>query len=163
MRRSDRSDVGCTHTDECPLFPLLRASLYRWRDYYCDSDDRWRDCARYKLALTGRPVPISLLPNGRDAQHLRDEAEAIQAAAEVRQAPKQTPPARSDFGSSHTTAQFEQVSATTPEPAWPAEPPPPNSQSRQSPPARSPRAAQREQRAKRGWWTRLAEWMRGPA
>ena len=52
--------MGCLHAKGCPLFPLLNASLRGWRDYYCDSEDRWLDCARYKLSRTGQPVPISL-------------------------------------------------------------------------------------------------------
>src|SRR5437588_2492723 len=79
VHRSDRSDVGCTHAQACPLFPLLNESLRGWRDYYCDSDDRWCECARYKLAVTGQLVPISLLPNGKDAQHLRRAADADQS------------------------------------------------------------------------------------
>lgn len=81
--------MGCSHAVACPLFPLLSASLRGWRDYYCDTDDRWHDCARYKLSLTGRPIPITLLPNGRDAQHLaRAAASAGVATAEpVRKSP----------------------------------------------------------------------------
>jgi hypothetical protein len=47
--------------------------LTGWPDHIretCDDDNRWRDCARHKLALQGGPVPISLLPNGKQAHHL---------------------------------------------------------------------------------------------
>ncbi len=63
--------MGCSHTRECPLFPLLNASLRDWRNYYCDSEDGWQKCARYQLSKTGQLVPISLLPNGADAVHLK--------------------------------------------------------------------------------------------
>jgi hypothetical protein len=128
VRSSDRSGVGCSHTTGCPLFPLLNTSLRGWRNYYCDSEDRWLDCARYKLALKGEPVPISLLPNGKQAHHLD-----WLGWTDIGQAP---PPA--------------QPPARRPEPAphssW--GPPP------ERPPHREPA---------RRWWTRLADWMRGPA
>ena len=73
VHRIDRSGVGCSHREGCPLFPLLNSSLRGWRDYYCDSADRWHDCARYKLSRTGQLVPITLLPNGHDAQLLRPD------------------------------------------------------------------------------------------
>ncbi len=155
--------MGCTHAGECPLFPYLRASLRGWRDYYCDSEDRWLDCARYKVALTGRPVPISLLPNGRDAQHLREIAEADQAAAEANRAAAEA---------SRSVAETQpQGHAPVPrtEPARPSsagQPPP----GRTEPPGRrddAARAAEQPGRsrkqAKDGWWSRVAAWLRGPA
>lgn len=79
----------------CPLFPLLNASLQAWRDYYCDTEDRWPDCARYKMAVTGRPVPTTLLPNGKEAQLLRHAADVGGVGgAEGRRAPQQAPPPR---------------------------------------------------------------------
>lgn len=62
--------MSCWHTAVCPLFPHLRSSLRGWRDHYCDSEQGWRDCARYKMSLTGEPVPIALLPNGRTAMYI---------------------------------------------------------------------------------------------
>lgn len=67
--------MGCSHATGCPLFPLLRESLRGWRDYYCDSNDQWLGCARYKMSMTGERVPISLLPNGAQARHLEDAAD----------------------------------------------------------------------------------------
>lgn len=63
--------MGCLHTRNCPIFPLLNASLSAWRDHYCDSPYGWRECARYRLSRSGELVPITLLPNGADALHLR--------------------------------------------------------------------------------------------
>lgn len=73
--------MSCSHAAGCPLFPLLRASLRGWREYYCDSDDQWLGCARYQVSLTGERVPISLLPNGARARHLEDVTEADRAGA----------------------------------------------------------------------------------
>lgn len=129
--------MPCSHANDCPLFPLLRSSLRGWRDYYCDTEDRWLDCARYKLSLTGQLVPISLLPNGREAHHLRN-------APEPGSFGQTAPPSRAYPGS----ARFE--SAPT---ARPLHPTPKAPQPFWNPPAQSTRH----------WWTRLADWMRGPA
>lgn len=85
--------MSCSHATGCPLFPLLNASLQGWRDFYCDSrEERWRDCARYKLSLTSTRVPISLLPNGHHAQHLKRDADADSCgAAGPRQASQSRP------------------------------------------------------------------------
>lgn len=145
--------MGCTHAGECPLFPYLRASLQGWRDYYCDSEDRWLDCARYKVALTGRPVPISLLPNGRDAQHLREIAEADRAAAEADRAVAETRP--------EGHAPVPRTETARPSPA--GQPPP----GRPAPPVRPDAPVEqpdrRSKQAKDGLWSRIAAWMRGPA
>ena len=171
--RSDRSDMGCSHTESCPLFPLLKASLSGWRDSYCDSEERWRECARYRLASRGQLVPISLLPNGADVGHIR-------AAAERSAAAEPTPPAPLISGSQGTVAWFEPAPA--PKPSRPSQPPPPErrsppppssrpsppSQAPQQPPANPPersteRRAPKRRAPKRRWWNRIAEWMRGPA
>ncbi|HEY0696341.1 MAG TPA: hypothetical protein VGD43_00850 [Micromonospora sp.] len=114
--------MACTHVEGCPLFPLLNASLRGWRNYYCDTVDSWRGCARYKMSLTGQPVPINLLPNGAVAQHL-------ERFTQPRQAP--TPP-----------------------------PPPYSPQVPQQPAAPQ---AQLPKDRKRRWWSRLIDWMAGPA
>ncbi|TDD33196.1 hypothetical protein E1288_45750, partial [Saccharopolyspora elongata] len=92
--------MGCSHAQSCPLFPLLKASLSGWRESYCDSNDRWRDCARYKLASRGQLVPISLLPNGADVGHIRKAAERSATA-------EPTPPAPLISESPETVAWFE--------------------------------------------------------
>lgn len=168
VRRSDRSDMGCSHARTCPLFPLLKASLRGWRESYCDSEERWHECARHKLASRGQLVPISLLPNGADVGHIRKAAERSAAA-------EPTPPSPLISGANGTAAWFEP--APRPEPARPrdapARPREPSVQSqtpqvpRTPPPApRTPSAPDRGARprrtrgSKRRWWTRLAEWMR---
>jgi hypothetical protein len=179
--RTDRSGVGCSHREGCPLFPLLNASLRGWRDYYCDSADRWHDCARYKLSRTGRLVPITLLPNGHDAQLLRpdpgpDRSGSAEPRHASRHAPRQSPPAQLDSGSLETAvpmARFEPgpapAAARPIEPSPPAQvPQPPDSspavpQPPGSPPARLTRRARRPYGSTRHWWTRLTDWMTSPA
>lgn len=57
--------MSCTHVDSCPLFPMLHASLAGWKDSYCDTDKTYKSCARFEASLTGKPVPLALLPNGK--------------------------------------------------------------------------------------------------
>lgn len=96
--------MGCSHTAGCPLFPLLKASLQGWRDYYCDSEDQWLGCARYQMSLTGERVPISLLPNGARARHLEDTAEGADrsSAAGPEQGSQQARPPSPILGSRRT-------------------------------------------------------------
>jgi len=163
-RWSDRREMGCSHAKTCPLFPLLNASLRGWRESFCDSEARWRECTRYQLASRGQLVPISLLPNGADARHIRNAAERSAAA-------EPTPPAPLISGAPGSEAWFEPT--PIPESARPVEAPvqrhEPSSQSRanrvpNTPPApeRKPQST-RPRSSKRRWWTRLAEWMRGPS
>lgn len=162
--------MSCSHAAGCPLFPLLRASLQGWRDYYCDSVGQWHDCARYQLALTGEPVPISLLPNGARARHLEPVADANGSGvdgsgvsgsgasgagvATPSQAPRQTPPAAPGG-----VPPFGPVPPSAPvlhhHPSPLAQTP--------HPPERVARHTRRAPRSKRGWWARFADWMRGPA
>lgn len=163
-RRSDRRDMGCSHASTCPLFPLLNASLRGWRESYCDSEARWRECTRYKLASRGQLVPISLLPNGADARHIRNVAERSAAA-------QPTPPAPLISGAPGSEAWFEPT--PIPESARPVEAPvqrhEPSSQFQANRVPRTPPAPERKlqstrpRSSKRRWWTRLAEWMRGPS
>ncbi|NNF54347.1 MAG: hypothetical protein HKN03_07880 [Acidimicrobiales bacterium] len=57
--------MSCSHVDSCPLFPMLNNSLAGWRESYCDTDNRFLDCARFKASRSGKPVPLALLPNGK--------------------------------------------------------------------------------------------------
>lgn len=182
--------MGCSHAVGCPLFPLLRASLQGWRDYYCDSTDQWHDCARYQLSLTGERVPISLLPNGAVARHLEGTAGANRSSAtNPTQAPRQAPQPQPDAWSRpapagppepaspgperlESTAWFGAAPPPAPSPAPVPAPVSPHQPSPHTPthhittPRPSDRPAPhtaRASRAKRGLWGRLADWMRGPA
>jgi hypothetical protein len=149
--------VGCSHAAGCPLFPLLNLSLQSWRDYYCDSEDRWRDCARYKSSLTGERVPISLLPNGHRVHHLRTadadpphEADPMQVPRSLRQAPLAQPDP-----SSPETTPFEAAPARHHQPAPPTQGP--------QPPDSLTRHARHAPSSKRDWRDRLVDWLKGPA
>jgi hypothetical protein len=57
--------MACSHAESCPLHPHLNDSLAGWREHYCDSSSEWKQCARFEKSLTGQPVPLALLPNGK--------------------------------------------------------------------------------------------------
>lgn len=186
VRRSGGSNVSCSHAAGCPLFPLLRASLQGWREYYCDSADQWLGCARYQTSLTGERVPISLLPNGARARHLEAPAAGGRSGTTSSvAAPRQPPPPRPAPGSPET-ASWPQPAPTQPHERSQSEPgttapeamaqfgatPPPAAvwHHQPSPPpqvARPSDSLARHTRqvpsSKRGWWARFADWMRGPA
>ncbi len=56
----------CPHSKGCPLFKELRGTLKVWRQIYCDEDERYPTCARFRVSNEGRTVPLTLLPNGKD-------------------------------------------------------------------------------------------------
>ena len=148
--------MACSHSGGCPLFPKLNASLRGWRDAYCDSDTEWRSCARYTQSLTGRSVPITLLPNGKYA-HTMTRAGAAAPASLT--APAETPPgpAPSRFASLPRVAAASPESPfeDAPEQAAPVLVRPPLPAAPTPPPPPAP--------ASGSWWTRLVNWMRGPA
>ena len=66
--------MSCPHASMCPLFPKLKVTLDIWRKSYCDSEERYPTCVRYKLTLQGKAMPITLLPNGKDlAAYLKEK------------------------------------------------------------------------------------------
>lgn len=150
VRQLGGSNVGCSHAAGCPLFPLLKASLQGWREYYCDSSDRWLGCARYQMSLTGERVPISLLPNGAQARHLEAPADMDRSSATRTTRPDEqsgpgtaTPEAMAQFGATPSQAGVRHQQP--------------------SPQVARPSDRLAAPRSKRGWWARIAEWMRGPA
>ena len=56
--------ADCPHVPTCRMYALLKlaGSLETWQARYCMAG--YTQCARYKLALEGRSVPINLMPNG---------------------------------------------------------------------------------------------------
>ncbi len=56
----------CPHITGCALFPRFKSTpvLNVWQTYYCCA--RFESCVRFKLAAQGRPVPVTLLPNGKE-------------------------------------------------------------------------------------------------
>ncbi len=57
--------MACTHSKDCQLYAqfAMEPSLRLWKQRYCVSE--YEQCARYQLALEGKSVPLTLLPNGR--------------------------------------------------------------------------------------------------
>lgn len=184
VHRSEGSNVSCSHAAGCPLFPLLRASLQGWRDYYCDSEDQWLGCARYQVSLTGERVPISLLPNGASARHLENGATGQnRSAAYPERGPQQAPPPQHHPWPPENASWSQPAPTRPPEPSAPAPAaagtvdqfgltsptipvshyrPSPSPQPFQSPERPSRRTAHRP-RPRRGWWARFTEWMGGPS
>lgn len=63
-----KRDPSCSHKATCEMYELLTLSgtLKTWQTRYCDAE--YENCARFRLAATGRPVATNLMPNG---QHLK--------------------------------------------------------------------------------------------
>jgi hypothetical protein len=152
---------------------LLKLSLKGWRDYYCDSDDRWRACARYQLAQSGERVPISLLPNGASARHLEGMAGTDRSgtARPVTDRSAAGRPVTDRSGTGRSAAgrpDTDRSAAVGPEQvSWQA---PRSRPTQDAPPAPVPVPADRPARharkapsPRRGWWARFADWMKGPA
>jgi hypothetical protein len=73
--------MACSHAQTCPLFPHLRASLAGWKTSYCDSTDKWSECARHRASAAGKAVPITLLPNGTNISGVTQGAKPAAAVA----------------------------------------------------------------------------------
>ncbi|MFP3873920.1 MAG: ankyrin repeat domain-containing protein [Thiohalophilus sp.] len=71
--------MACSHTANCQLYAQFAAdaSLKLWKQHYCEGV--FDQCARYQLALEGKPVPLTLLPNGKMVE--RRSKEQISASA----------------------------------------------------------------------------------
>jgi len=57
--------MACSHASTCDLYVQFAAdpSIKVWKTHFCDSD--FKRCARFELSLQGKPVPLTLLPNGK--------------------------------------------------------------------------------------------------
>lgn len=56
--------MPCPNAEGCALYPqFLSETLARpWISAYCNG--KFERCERYKLSCEGKPVPLTLLPNG---------------------------------------------------------------------------------------------------
>ena len=167
--------MACSHSTGCPLFPKLNASLRGWRDAYCDSDTGWQSCARFTQSLTGQSVPITLLPNGKYAHAVARATNLVDAPQRSRF--ESVPPTGAAAPGSPFEAAPPQAPARVAPSIWddPASAPRsarlptlPRAAAVESPvlvrpakPVRQPPPPPTPARA--GWWTRLVDWMRGPA
>ncbi len=69
--------MACNHSSSCELFPLMamEPALKLWKKHFCDG--AFNNCARYQLSLNSQPVPLTLLPNGKQlAPRSREEINA---------------------------------------------------------------------------------------
>lgn len=157
--------MACSHTEACPLFPLLNSSLDGWRRCYCDSQDNWRECARYQRSIRGQYVPLSLLPNGHEAHHLQH---AVADGGSGADGPGGSYGALTSGGPTLVDLLFEQAPSparTPPSGQWQDRPTPvaPNPSPDPWPSPSAVRPVLPEPSPIRRWWKRLAEWMRTPA
>lgn len=67
--------MSCSHRKNCQLYPQFAAdpSLKLWQQHYCEAD--FASCARYHTALSGKVIPLTLLPNGQLLQRLQSKEE----------------------------------------------------------------------------------------
>ncbi|HEB59657.1 MAG TPA: ankyrin repeat domain-containing protein [Gammaproteobacteria bacterium] len=63
--------MTCHHASNCPLYVQFAAepALKAWRQHYCEN--QYTTCARYQMSETGKPVPLTLLPNGQTLNRVR--------------------------------------------------------------------------------------------
>ena len=69
--------MACNHSGSCELFPLMamEPALNLWKKHFCDG--AFNNCARYQLSVNSQPVPLTLLPNGKQlAPRSREEINA---------------------------------------------------------------------------------------
>lgn len=67
--------MNCSHATHCELYVQFAAdpSIKLWKTHFCDSN--FERCARYLLSLQGKPVPLTLLPNGKEIETTMSEAD----------------------------------------------------------------------------------------
>lgn len=60
-----RPTMSCPHSTVCPLYETFRsqALLKVWKVSYCEGD--FARCERFKLSCDAKPVPLTMLPNGK--------------------------------------------------------------------------------------------------
>lgn len=57
--------MACNYSSSCELFPLMamEPALNLWKKHFCEGV--FNNCARYRLSHNSKPVPLTLLPNGK--------------------------------------------------------------------------------------------------
>jgi len=73
--------VTCSHSESCDLYVqfAMEPSLKLWKQHFCEG--QFERCARFQVALSGRPVPLGLLPNGKELQTAVRSQEEVNATA----------------------------------------------------------------------------------
>jgi len=57
----------------------MEPSLKLWKQHFCEG--QFERCARFQVALSGRPVPLGLLPNGKELEAAARSQEEVNATA----------------------------------------------------------------------------------
>lgn len=67
--------MSCSHIKGCELFVqfAMNPALDLWKQHYCEGE--FARCVRYRMSNSGRPVPLTLLPNGRMVRAQRSSEE----------------------------------------------------------------------------------------
>ena len=67
--------MSCSHIEGCELFVqfALNPALEIWKKKFCNGVHT--NCARYKLSGLHQPVPVTLLPNGKNIRVVRSNEE----------------------------------------------------------------------------------------
>lgn len=65
--------MSCTHLPHCELFTQFaeNPALNVWKIHYCHGE--FQNCIRYRQALLGLAIPLTLLPNGDMIKTTRSE------------------------------------------------------------------------------------------
>jgi hypothetical protein len=73
--------MTCSHNTSCPLFAqfAMEPSLKVWQQHYCEGE--YKKCVRFQNSLQGKPVPITLLPNGKVLQQKTRNKEELAGTA----------------------------------------------------------------------------------
>ncbi len=89
--------MSCPNKASCEMFPqlTLNSALKVWQTFYCDG--KYEECVRYVRSLEGRPVPVTLLPNGKNMEAVLTDTGGNTAPPSGRRSPadiRTTPRAR---------------------------------------------------------------------
>ncbi|HKK06395.1 MAG TPA: ankyrin repeat domain-containing protein [Gammaproteobacteria bacterium] len=73
--------MTCSHSESCDLYVqfAMEPSLKLWKQHFCEGE--FERCARFQVALSGRPVPLGLLPNGKELQAAARSQDEVNATA----------------------------------------------------------------------------------
>ncbi|MBN2421922.1 uracil-DNA glycosylase [Candidatus Woesearchaeota archaeon] len=58
--------MTCEWFESCPLRRLEREGKIKekWKNNYCDTEDNFKNCIRYKMVERGEAHPDNLMPDG---------------------------------------------------------------------------------------------------
>jgi hypothetical protein len=58
--------MSCPRVEACGLPAVIKSEVAHllWHRKFCVDEASFRECHRFKIAETGRPIPVGMLPNG---------------------------------------------------------------------------------------------------